>query len=327
MIDLAEVAIAHTLFSRPARRDLFRYIPAAFSAGVLSRAFAGESKLSLRQFPTAPRARLAVTSYPFRARIISPTNTERNKDVPGMDLKEFASFVVEKFDVHNITPLLNHFGSTNSAYLASFREAVAKAGSHVADLGLPGKRFYDADPGVRREAVRFGKSCVDVAVEIGSPSVRQHVEGVRGEKPDVKLAAVSLGELAEYGAKRDIIINLENDDLVSEDPYFLVAVIDRVGNPYLRALPDFGNCLTGHDAVYNHDAVKALLSHAFGMCHVKDSVDGEDGKLHRVDLPSLFQLAKSCSYRGYFCMEFERGGADPIDGTRHLVQESLRYLA
>lgn len=310
---------------RPGRRDVLRWVSAGLSATVFSATTEAAAEQPSMPFPTEPRDRLAVTSYPFRAYIESPTNRGRNASLPGMDLKAFPGFVAENFGVHNINPLLEHFSSTDPGALDAFRAAVDKAGSHVVDLGLSGKRFYASGASIRQAAVEFGQQCVDIAVQVGSPSVRQHVSG--SEKPDVVLAARSLGQLAEYGAKRNIVINLENDSLISEDPFFLVAVIEKVQNPYLRALPDFGNSLIGHDQDYNHSAVKAMLTHVYNMCHVKDTVVGADGKKYHVDLRSMFDLAKARSYRGFFSMEFDSRSGDPIAGTKQLVAESLQCLS
>ena len=165
-----------------------------------------------------------------------------------------------------------------------------------------------------------------MAVSIGSPSVRQHVQTSSGQKPDVALAAASLGEMAAYGAKHNVVVNLENDNPVAEDPFFLVAVIEKVNNPYLRGLPDFGNSLIGHDADYNRKAVAGMLAHAFNMCHVKDTVESDSGKKSQVDLKTMFRLAQDASYRGYFSMECEANGNDPFAGTQKLVSETLEYL-
>jgi sugar phosphate isomerase/epimerase len=294
----------------PSRRDLFKQLSLF--------AFAG--------FPVKARDRLAVTSWPFRTLIDSPANRQRDATIPGMDLKEFAAFIVEKFGVHNINPLSDHFHSSDPAYLASLREAIAKAGSHIVDLGLSGRQFYSSDSGTRAEAVEFGKKWIDVAVAVGSPSVRQHVSGRRGETPNTTLAAVSLGEMAEYGAKRNVVVNLENDNAVAEDPFFLVGVIEKVNSRHLRALPDFGNSLPGHDAAFNERAVGAMLKHAYNMCHVKDTLRSANGETHVVDLKKMFALAKASGFKGYFSMEFDTKSGDPFSGTKKLIEETLEYL-
>lgn len=317
-----------TLYS--SRRNFLQYF-SAIAAAPLARAASQAPPAPDVHFPTEPRARLAVTSYPFRAYIQSPTNKAFNPeaksgDVKSIDLKDFARMVVDRFGVHNINPLASHFGSTNKRYLDEFQQAVAKAGSHLVGLGLGGGKFYDPDASVRSAAVDSSRKWIDIASVLGSPSVRQHVSGVHGLKPDVALASESLGALSEYGSKRGVIVNLENDNPVAEDPFFLVDVIERVKSPWLRALPDFGNSLLAHDHEYNRRALTKMFQHAYSMSHVKDSVLAEDGKVSTVDLAAIFGIAKAAGYRGYFSMECETGLSGPFAGTEKLVQESLKYL-
>ena len=125
------------------------------------------------QFPTEPRQRLAVTSYPFRAYIESPTNPGRDKSKPGMDLKEFPAMVVKRFQVHSINPLGDHLSSIEDDYLKAFRKAVEAAGSQLVDLGLSGRDFSHPNKANRDEAVAYGRKWIDIAARIGSPSVRR----------------------------------------------------------------------------------------------------------------------------------------------------------
>src|SRR5215469_979910 len=128
-------------------------------------------------FPAAPRDRIAVASYPFRAFIVSPTNRDRDPKLPGMDLTEFAAEVARKFNVHNIEPHSRHFRSLDSAYLAGFLEALKKANSRVVNIAVDGHdSFYDAEASRRTQAIAYAQKWVDVAVEIGSPSIRVHIQ-------------------------------------------------------------------------------------------------------------------------------------------------------
>ena len=109
-------------------------------------------------FPSAPRDRVAVASYPFRAYIESPANRDRDRNLPGRDLTEFASEVVRKFDVHNIEPHNRHFHSLDSEYLSGFHEALRKANAKVVNIAVDGEdSFYDADASVRRKAIAYAK--------------------------------------------------------------------------------------------------------------------------------------------------------------------------
>jgi len=322
-----EVSLEALLKERSRREFLMAASITGLSMGAgLRSAFASTREPHI-EFPTAPQARLAVTSWPFREFIESPENSYRNRQKPGMDIRDFAGMVATRFGIRNICPLSAHFASTSPAYLSSFRQALEKTGSRLVDLGLGGRNFWDPEKVRRDAAVEYGRHWVDLARDLGAPSVRQHLGGSRGAKPDIDLAAQSLGRLADYAAQKNMLINLENDDLRNEDPFFIVKVIEKVGNPYLRALPDFGNTLAGGDTAYNEGGVTAMLKHAYGVCHVKDLVVADSGATYKVDLVKMFELARASGFKGYYVMEWDGGQGDPYEGTTRLVKETLQYIS
>src|ERR1700716_2781766 len=87
------------------------------------------------KFPSEPRERIAIASYPFREFI---AGSEHKSSNPTIELKDFAAHVVERFHVHKIEPWSAHFPSTDAKYLEQFREAVMKAGSGVANIAVDG---------------------------------------------------------------------------------------------------------------------------------------------------------------------------------------------
>lgn len=280
-------------------------------------------------FPTAPRDRIAVSSYPFRAYINSPSGRYRSASAPNvqkMDLTEFSAEVVKKFNVSHIEPNSRHFMSTDSAYLDRFNDALAKAGVKVANIAVDGRgSFYDPDPAIRAGAITNAKNWVDVAVHVGSPSIRAHVAGSRNSDPNVDRAAESLKEVADYGAQKNVVINLENDDPKSEDAFFIVKVIEAVNHPYLHALPDFANSMLTGDADFNYRALTAMFQHAYCICHVKDGEDSDNGPV-TIDIKKSFDILKASGYRGFCSMEFDAKG-DPYAATQTLIEQTLKYLA
>ncbi len=310
--------------SRRGFLDKFSTLAAAVTAlgWVQERAASGPEL----KFPSAPRNRLAVASWPFRAFIDSPSNSARDRKHPGMDLKDFAAMVVNRFGVLNVEPLGDHFRSRTPAYTRELRGAVEKAGARVVNIPVSvGASFYDPEPAKRQTAVENGKKWVESALALGSPSIRAHIQGVPNVKPVVDLAAESLGQLADYGAGRNVVVNLENDDLVTEDAFFIVAVIEKVNSPYLCALPDFCNSMLGGNEQFNSDAVSAMFKHAYNIAHVKDSELDDKGRLFTVDIGKIFETAKASGFRGYYSMEWE-GQGEPYAGTQKLIAESLKYL-
>lgn len=298
-----------------------------FGAARPGRADASEPHIG---FPTAPRDRIAVSSYPFRAYINSPSGRYRGANatnVQKMDLTEFPAEVAKKFNVSHIEPNSRHFMSTDAAYLDRFNDALAKAGVKVANIAVDGRgSFYDPDPAIRAGAITNAKNWVDVAVHVGSPSIRAHVAGSRNSDPNVDRAAESLKEVADYGAQKNVVINLENDDPKSEDAFFIVKVIEAVNHPYLHALPDFANSMLNGDADFNYRALTAMFQHAYCICHVKDGEDSDNGPV-TVDIKKSFDILKASGYRGFCSMEFDAKNGDPYAATQTLIEQTLKYLA
>ena len=276
------------------------------------------------KFPAAARERIAIASYPFRDFIA------RREDKSGgakMELKDFAAHVSAKFNVKKIEPWSPHFRSLDKSYLEELRAAVAKAGGAIVNMAVDGEHSpYAMDSAERDRAVAGSKQWIDVAVTIGSPSVRTHIPAANDSKPDVERTAESLKCVAEYGAVNNVVVHLENDDAVSEDPFFIVKVIEKVNSAWLRALPDFGNSVAAHDDDYAYKGVDGMFAHAYGISHVKETEEGEQGKIAHVDLAKTFGIAKQHGYGGYFSMEWDSPG-DPYAGTAGLIEKTLKNLA
>jgi sugar phosphate isomerase/epimerase len=244
-----------------------------------------------------------------------------------MELKDFAAHVAEKFSVHHIEPWSPIFPSTDPKYLEQFRAAVEKAKSSVVDIAVDGRHSqYAPDKEERERAVTANNQWVDVGVALGSPSIRTHIDGAKDLKPDVGRCADTMARIAEYAAKKNVVIHLENDNPVSEDPFFIVEVIEKVNSPWLRALPDFGNSLAAHDEAFQDRAMDVMFAHAYGICHIKDGEVDDQGKASHVDLAKAFGALKKHRYKGYCSIEYDAPG-DPYKPTAELVEATLKYLS
>src|SRR6266403_3984167 len=232
------------------------------------------------KFPAAARERIAIASYPFRDFIA------RREDKSGgakMELKDFAAHVGAKFNIKKIEPWSEHFRSLEKAYLEELRAAVAKAGGAIVNMAVDGENSpYAADGAERERAVAFSKRWIDAAAAIGSPSVRTNLPRAKDAKPDLERTVESLQRVAEYGAAKNVVVNLENDNPVSEDPFFLVKAIEKVNSAWLHALPDFANTLAAYEEEYAYRGIEAMFGHAYNISHVKETEvgDGKDKVAH-----------------------------------------------
>ncbi len=245
-----------------------------------------------------------------------------------MELKEFAAHVSAKFNIKKIEPWSEHFRSLDKAYLEELRAAVAKAGGAIVNIAVDGEHSpYAADGAERERAIAFSKQWIDAAAAIGSPSVRTNIPQAKDAKPDVERTAASLKRVAEYGAAQNVVVNLENDNAVSEDPFFLVKVIEKVDSQWLHALPDFANTLAAYEEEYAYRGIDAMFGHAYNISHVKETEVGDGkAKVAHVDLPRTFGIAKKHGYKGYFSMEWDSPG-DPYAGTAGLIEKTLQNLS
>jgi sugar phosphate isomerase/epimerase len=295
----------------------------ASTAGVwLSPALAYAGTAPNLQFPSQARERIAVASYPFREFIAG----KDCKAAKPMDLKDFAAHVLEKFQINKIEPWTGHFPSTDPSYLEQFRAAVEKAGSEVVNIAVDSEHSpYALGRAEREQAVAFSKKWVDNAVAIGSRSIRTNLPQAKDSKPDLDRAAESLTRVVEYASAKNVVVSLENDNPVSEDPFFLTSLVEKVNSPWLHTLPDFGNTLAAKDPDYAYRGIDAMFSKAYCIAHVKSSEINSRGVVVHVDMARTFGIMKQHDYKGYCSMEWEDAG-DPYQGTAELIRQTVQYL-
>jgi sugar phosphate isomerase/epimerase len=276
------------------------------------------------RFPEQPRERIAIASYPFRNYLAG------RKDALGgrkLELKDFSAHVTKKFNIAKIEPWSEHFRSLDAKYLEEIRASVEKASGMIVNIAVDGEHSpYSADKGERDKSVAFSKHWVDVATAVGSPSIRTNMPKARDSEPNAQRAADSLSPVVEYAARKNIVVNMENDNPLSEDPFFIVQIIEKVNNPWLHALPDFANSLVTGREDYAYQGVQAMFAHAYNITHVKALETNEQSKEFRVDMPKTFGIMRAAHYKGYYSMEFDSPG-DPYKGTSELIETTLKYLS
>lgn len=283
----------------------------------------GTARPSMR-FPEQPRERIAIASYPFREYVAGQKDSLGGQKI---ELKDFSAHVAEKFNIRKIEPWSDHFRSLDHNYLEQIRIAIEKARGMIVNIAVDGEHSpYAADKTEREKSAAFSKQWVDVAVAIGSPSIRSNMPKASDSEPNAQRAADTLSQVADYAARKNILLNMENDNPISEDPFFIVQVIEKVNNPWLRALPDFANSLVTGREDHAYQGVQAMFAHAYNISHVKALETNEQGKEFQVDMPKTFGFLRAAHYKGYCSMEFDSPG-DPYKGTSELIETTLKYLS
>jgi sugar phosphate isomerase/epimerase len=276
------------------------------------------------RFPVRPRERIAIASYPFREYVAG------RKDARGghkLELKDFSALVAEKFNITKIESWSEHFRSLDHNYLEEIRVAIEKAGGMIVNIAVDGEHSpYATDKAEREKFVAFSKQWIDAAAAVGSPSIRSNMPKANDSEPNAQRAADTLSQVLEYAARKNILVNMENDNPISEDPFFIVQVIEKVNNPWLHALPDFANSLVTGREDHAYQGVQAMFAHAYNICHVNALETNEQGKEFRVDMTKTFGMMRSAHYKGYCSMEFDSPG-DPYKRSSELIETTLKYLS
>ena len=291
----------------------------------LASAYAALGQSPRVTYPTDPRHRLAVATYPFRARIISPNNSDRSNKFPGMDLAAFARYIRSEFNVFGIEPLHSHFSSTDPADVHKLKSAFDAAGVRTVNIPVDEDVDLTSSEPTRRDASnRTLARWVDIAAILQSPSIRIGTVPHGSAPSDIAGPAAALKPLLSYAAARNVIVCLENDDPIFGSADRIVAILKQVSSPWLRALPDFANSLMGGDEAFNARAVRSMFRFGANIAHVKDAE--VINKVRRTaSLTELFAIARQSGFQGFYSMESD-SNADPTADTHHLIEQCLALL-
>ena len=171
-----------------------------------------------------------------------------------------------------------------------------------------------ADDAMRRQAVENHYKWVNAAKILGCHSIRVNAFGDPDRQTFREALVDGMGRLAEYAAREDMNVIIENHGLFSSDAGLITSIIREVEMPNLGTLPDFGNwCLSakwgstqfGCDEVYDrYQGVEQFLPYARGVS-AKAYDFNEQGEDRIIDYHRMLKIVKDSGYEGYIGIEYE----------------------
>jgi len=197
----------------------------------------------------------------------------------------------------------------------------------------------DPEKSARLQAVENHYKWCEAARTLGCHSIRINAFGI-GERKVIRAALIDgLGRLAEYCAKQNIHVLIENHGLHTSDASFIVDIIKAVDNPYLGTLPDFGNwCLNAEwgstinnsctESYDRYQGVSELIPYAKGLSAKSYAFD-ESGQETIMNYQRFLQIAMDHNYDGYIGIEYEGRELSEPDGilaTKALLERSWAAL-
>ena len=244
--------------------------------------------------------------------------------------------IVHRFkDEDNPLPLLDYFkvakeemgidtvelnnvfmASHDDEYLQQIVDTANAAGVKMLGMAVDGTGDLSlTDEEKRKESVANAMVYFDIAEKLGLQYFRVNTGGTpEGGEDTIQACIKSFRELGEEGQKRGIAIATENHGGISYDPDIMVRILEEVGLPSVRALPDFGN----FPEEIRYEGIAKIMPYAIAV-HAKWHL--QDGT--RFDIPRLVEIVKKSGFDGYICIEDSghRHGTNDRDGILELKAE------
>lgn len=260
-----------------------------------------------------------------------------------LDNLDFAEKARYNFDIEAIEYVNQFFKdkAEDQTYLSEMRKRATENGVESLLIMVDGEGgLGDTDDSKRKEAVENHYKWVEAAKFLGCHSIRVNAYG-EGTAADVAKAAIDgLGSLAEFAAKSNINVLVENHGGYSSNGMWLSNVMKQINLPNCGTLPDFGNfcikqtqeekwadrkCLDEYD---RYKGVEELMAHAKAVSAKSHDFD-ENGNETKTDYKRMLQIVKDAGYVGYIGVEYEGSELSEDEGikaTKALLERAGREV-
>ena len=192
-----------------------------------------------------------------------------------------------------------------------------------------------SDENTRSEAIANHKLWIDAANQMGCSAVRLNLFGESDPEKWVANSILSLTDLADYAADKNINVIVENHGRLSSNVPVLMKVINGTGKSNCGTLPDFGNfCIAeeGYGSLFDgsckefydpYKGVSEMIVKAFGVSAKSYDFD-EEGNETTLDYKRLIKIVNDAGYKGFVGVEYEGSRLSEEEGiiaTKTLLEK------
>ena len=310
------------VLNREMNRRRFLASGAMMAAGGLTAAAADSSVKT-----DVPAVKLGISSYSYWH--FRPPRT------PIETVIEEAS----RLGVAGVGILHRQMESEKPGYLQKLKRVAFVNGVDLICLSIH-QDFVDPDPAVRQKNIDHTKRCIELAHEMGIPSIRLNsgrwgtirsfndLMAARGEEPVLpghtekegfEWCIDSIEKCLPLAEKRGVVLALENHWGLTRTPDGLLRILDAVDSPWLGALMDTGNFLETPYPKLEKIAPKTVFVQA------KTYFGGGEWYTLDLDYRRIARILKKVNYRGYVSLEFEgkEAAATGVEKSVALLREAF----
>jgi sugar phosphate isomerase/epimerase len=209
--------------------------------------------------------------------------------------------------------------SEEKAYLNRLKRHAFLAGVDLCALSIH-QGFVYTDKEVLKKNIEHTKHCIELAYEMGIPSIRLNsgrwntiksfdaLMEARGIEPPIegyalddafKMCIDCIGECIPKAQECGVVLNLENHWGLTSTPEGVIRIVDAVNSPWLGMMCDTGNFLEEP-----YDKI-AKLAPRIGYMHAKTYYGGGEWYTLDLDYERIARIVTAAGYSGYIGLEFE----------------------
>ncbi len=210
--------------------------------------------------------------------------------------------------------------SEDNSYLQSLKRHAFRNGLSLYNLGISQDFVWD-DKETRQKNINHSKHCIDLAHNLGIPSIRINAGAWRREgSPGLietrgwtepwegythddgfNWAIEGLSACLEHAQRQGVMLLLENHWGLTTTADGMIRILDTINSPWLRAILDTGNFY------YDGDMYTAMekIAPYVDLAHAKTYPGG--GKVFTIplDYPRILGILHKAGFKGYMSIEME----------------------
>lgn len=241
--------------------------------------------------------------------------------------------------VAGVDILHQQMGSEERSYLQRLKRHAFQNGIDLICLSIH-QNFVSPEPGVRQRNIDHTLRCIELAYQMGIPSIRlnsgrwgtvasfDELMDRRGEEPplpgytDDDAFAWCIQSIEACLAKAEecgVLLALENHWGLTRSPEGVLRILDAVDSPWLGALMDTGN--------FREEPYEKLAKMAPRTVFVQAKTYHGGGEWYTLDIDydRVASILKSVGYNGYVSLEFE-GKEDPDSAVPRSIERLRQAL-
>jgi len=277
-------------------------------------AMAMNSSLTGKEKKTVDRFHIGIQEYTFNRWLKS--GKLNHLDYPALVKKELGISHVEYWN----RPFEGKH--TDKKYVGELTTRTRNDGIQNVLILVDEKHELDhADKLERDKSIDLHKAWIDCAEQLGCLAIRVNCRMGGDPKDNLNRAVDGVGRLCEYAKDTSVKVVIEPHGRNSQDPDWLVAVMNALNHSHAGILPDFNN-FGKYD---RYDAVKKTLPFAPAVCAKALKFDKEGNEMN-TDFERMLKIVYDSEYSGVISIEFEGHDIDPITGSRMTKELILRGL-